>query len=524
MSKPFLDILKLPSETVLDPNTELDRRFPGLSEKYCPAFKAVIVERKIGTEKTKVWLPIAINERFFAALLTSEGHPQSPAVFDAEQAQWYLYEQVQGVYRVVLEQVLHEKISSILTEVAAVCEKENGDNVDVTPLQFEYCKNRVLAPVTTKARGLAAVNGDFWDRPELAIPCKNGVFCLERDELVPLSPDWHFQALIDAEYHAEADCPKWEKFVARSLPNDDRLLLQKIFGMLLVGKNIWQIMFLMTGAAGSGKGVICRVMASLVGKANTVTLRSDRLLERFEIGRLVNKALLYAPDVGENFLNVDGAHLLKSITGEDGFSPEYKHSNAVPPARPIHGLPVITANSRLRVRFEGDKEAWRRRLVFIHFDSSVPDAERVEGLSESLFRDEGSGILNWAIDGIRLMLRDNFKLILTDAQKKRRDGLLNESESYTAFAKEAVEPDEVLDLLDDDAYTSYVDFCTERGWAPVTPRVFGIGFKQAVVDLYGVTQSHSLRTALGKSARGWRRLKLVSRRKRHANQVDSDTR
>jgi hypothetical protein len=81
------------------------------------------------------------------------------------------------------------------------------------------------------------------------------------------------------------------------------------------------------------------------------------------MGRHRHKLLLYGPDVDENFLSNQGAALLKAITGEDPISPEYKNSIMVPAATPIKASVMMTANSRLRVRFQGDKPAWRRRLI-----------------------------------------------------------------------------------------------------------------------------------------------------------------
>jgi hypothetical protein len=89
-------------------------------------------------------------------------------------------------------------------------------------------------------------------------------------------------------------------------------------------------------------------------------------------------------------------------------------------------------------------------------------------------------------------------MLLTDTQQKVRDALLEESESYVAFARKCVMKDEMLELGTDEAYEAYVPFCVQKGWSPVTPRVFSVGFKQAVVDQYAITQSHDL-----PCGRGW---------------------
>ena len=102
------------------------------------------------------------------------------------------------------------------------------------------------------------------------------------------------------------------------------------------------------------------------------------------MGRHRHKLLLYGPDVDEDFLSNQGAPLLKAITGEDPISPEYQNSNITPAAKPIRASIIMTANSRLRIRFQGDKGAWARRFVPSPFTDEVPENERVPGFSQML--------------------------------------------------------------------------------------------------------------------------------------------
>jgi P4 family phage/plasmid primase-like protien len=514
-NNPLSSLTEQPKAAVT-PNDLLDKMYSGLSGRHGSAFNFEIREKTRVTEngekiKTQVWVPTEINERFFAALLTQEANQEDPAVFDQDENWWYRFQPRLGFYSAVKGEARQEKLSSMLFDIAKKC-RELDAPVDVSPLEFKFRKTSVLAPVVTKAIGIAAVKGDYWERPMLMVPVRNGVDSIEDGVLHPHSADWHYRGVIGADYEPTANCPRWIEFVNGALDNvDDRELLQRIFGLLMVGVNFLQIMVLMYGEAQSGKGTIARVMASLVGKENTATLRTDKLSERFELGRLRHKLLLYGPDVSQDFLNVSGAYLLKCITGEDPISPEYKNSNAVPAAQAVHGLPVVTSNSRLRVRFEGDKTAWKRRLVALNFGKAVSDIDRINSLSEILMDSEASGILNYALDGVRLLAKDGCRLGLTDRQKQVRDSLLDESKSYVAFAREGVFEDEMGQLTADQAWRGYVNFFTARGWSPAIPQVFGTGFKQVVVDLFGITQSHDLEDAVRKTCRGWHGLKLSSR-------------
>lgn len=211
--------------------------------------------------------------------------------------------------------------------------------------------------------------------------------------------------------------------------------------------------------------------------------------------------------VDEDFLSNAGAPLLKAITGEDPLSPEYKNSNMTPSARPIKALVVMTANTRLRIRSQGDKEAWRRRLIPIPFEEVVPEAERVPGYSQTLLNLQGPGILNWGLEGVRKLNQDGGRIVLSERQKKIRDALLDESEAAVAFAREAVVKEARSQLLASALYKPFVEFCNARGWAAQTPQTFLTEFKRAVVDLYGITQATDFPGRDG-NVRGWRGLRL----------------
>jgi hypothetical protein len=135
--------------------------------------------------------------------------------------------------------------------------------------------------------------------------------------------------------------------------------------------------------------------------------------------------------------------------------------------------------------------------------ASDQEAERVPGFSQMLLDTEGSGILNWGLEGARQVLADGGKIVLSARQKGIRDAILDESESSVAFAREEVVKDARGRLLASTAYEAYVKFCVRRGWAPETPQRFWTEFKRVVVDYYGVTQATDLIGADG-NVRGWR--------------------
>lgn len=488
----------------LKPSEWMKTKFAGLAECHGEPFDEIWVSTDKDNDETQMVVASAC-ESFLAATLGEMGAAQSPAVFSATHKAFFQYQLTEGIYAQTPASVLGARISSLLLECARACKHQI---VNTRSLEFRLRATRATSPVIERAKGLLAVDDTFWDIPDLVIPCKNGVIDLRVGDFVPFTPRFHFRSKLGVTFQAESGCPKWQKLLAGSLAPDDIELLQRWFGLLLFGRNIAQKMLMLIGNAQAGKGVIARIATALAGAEAVGTLRTSQLDGRFELGRLRYKRLIYGPDVSPTFLLEQGAHLLKAITGEDPQDAELKGSNQTPPAQPLRGLVLITANSRLKIRLEDDSTAWRRRLVVLKFErESISDAQQISGLSDILIVEEGAGILNWAIEGLAALDEAGFKLLLNERQQGVRDDLLSESESYKIWAHERVVRDQgdgaPSRLMVEDAFSDYIGFCDERDWVPLTRKSFTRRVSDVIAREFHVTMRRDLRTENGTYGRGW---------------------
>lgn len=104
------------------------------------------------------------------------------------------------------------------------------------------------------------------------------------------------------------------------------------------------------------------ILEGLIGRHNCCELRTEHLDQRFEIARFVGKTLLTAKDVKSSFLNTPGAAKIKALTGKDTLTADFKGVSTGVDVIGNFNV-VITANTELHVALDGDKEAWRRRLL-----------------------------------------------------------------------------------------------------------------------------------------------------------------
>jgi P4 family phage/plasmid primase-like protien len=445
-----------------------------------------------------------LNEDFLAATLGVNGTPDAPTVFVPTEDKFYQYSPTDGIFVPRREPVLQADLSKLLLESARDC----GDVCDTKAMAFRFRDSASLSSVIKRARGVLEIPNDYFatNLTEF-IPCANGMLHLEDRVLLPFSPDYRRRNKLAVSYDPKTECPLFLNTLMRQALNETDIdLVQRWCGLALIGENIAQKMLILTGTAGGGKGTFIRVLSGVIGDANLGSLRTQLLGERFELGRFLGKTLLYGADVREDFLNQRGASVLKSLTGADPVTLEFKNSNETPVVLCRFNV-VVTCNSRLTVHLEGDSEAWRRRLVVVEYNKPKPQ-HVIADLDKKILKEEGSGVLNWMLDGLDKLRADGWQLQVDDHHQTHVDNLLLESDGHAVFLRECLVHDENGQLTAPDCYAAYVNFCTQRGWNALTKNKFSSVIADEVVRQFGLTQRHDVLDATRKTQRGWKGLAL----------------
>jgi len=478
-------------------------KFPLLESQYGTA----IQECHPPAKKKSEALPFVqdVNEDFIAATLGEHGNPQAPTVFVPTEERFYQFTPTDGIFMLAREAGLNAELSALLLSCARDCR----DKFNVSNLEFKFRDTAALRGVISKAKGLLEVPPEYFesDLTEF-VPAANGMLRLSDRALLPFGPEYRRRNKFGVNYVAGAECALFTKTLLEpALSSADIDLLQRWCGLALIGVNLAQRFLILTGTASGGKGTLIRVMQGIIGSVNVGSLRPSLLTERFEIGRLLGKTLLYGADVPANFLNVKGASVLKSLTGGDPVTAELKGSNEAP-AIDCRFNCVVTCNSRLTVRLEGDADAWRRRLAIIQYERPKPDFI-IADLSERIVAKEGAGVLNWMLDGLDKLRADGWQLVLDAGQTQRVDDLLLSSESDLVFLRECVTADADGSLTVAECFEAYVQFCGNRDWSAMSHQSFGRSIKDAVTAEFSTTQRNDVTAHGGKSQRGWKGIRLL---------------
>jgi phage/plasmid-associated DNA primase len=435
-----------------------------------------------------------INENFWAAFFAT----CNEILYENRESEFYQYDG--KIYNPFSTHLLLDQLGNDLMFAA-----QNWP--DYGPLA-QLRNVRHLNGCVAQLKGKVQQEGVFEQRRKY-IHVANGVIDLTHNppKLVPFSPRLVSRNLIPVQYRPGAKCKRFLTELLKPLSGDDVVVFQKLLGMFLGGHNFLHAILILEGVARSGKSALAAVIRQLVGEHNCGELRTSQLHERFELSRYMRKILLIGADVAGDFLNQRGAHKLKGMTGGDFLEVEWKFSNKVCLILGIFNI-LITCNSRLTVKIDGDRSAWARRLIILPYKERMHQKD-IPDFAYQLVQEEGSGILNLGLEGLELLNRDiknHGAIELSAEQRQRTEALLDESEGLRYFVTRQIVTDPTEDLSSQEIIEKYAAYCAEpeHGWNFNTRKVER-QLPDLMMQLFQTAQSHSISRGLpSKNVRGYR--------------------
>ncbi len=328
----------------------------------------------------------------------------------ADQVLWYRG----GVYHVCSE-----------TEVQTECDRYLPPYIS-NPSTLRQTAQMIV--VRAKPVEYDEINAD-----ERYINVRNGLIAVPEFKLVPHTPRLLSTVQLCCEYDPSAKAPTWNRFKEDYCKNEDGVLdeemlrldrmkagiiLSSIYGYRLKGA------FVQYSVEGNtGKSVDCEILTYLLGQENTANVSfQDMSNDRWATGRCWGKRLVVVGDQGKE--SIKDSSTFKELTGGDSVSAELKGLQHF--MYKFRGVILVSCN-HLPV-FEDDKgDHMSERLNFIHSRNVIEEKDRDIYLRDKLER-ETSGILNWALEGLKDFIGNGNKLCkckssaaLMDEYRKRYD-------------------------------------------------------------------------------------------------------
>tara|TARA_R110002167_G_scaffold4692_1_gene22194 strand:- start:9335 stop:11731 length:2397 start_codon:yes stop_codon:yes gene_type:complete len=285
---------------------------------------------------------------------------------------------------------------------------------------------------------------------------RNGMLDLETGKLFPHRMGDFTTVQIPHVYDPAAECPRWLEWLAeRQEDPATRAQIQEIFGYCLGTQINYHSFFFFYGEGGTGKSTCVDVLEWLVGTENKVALELTELDNPFTRSQLVGKSLYLAKELTTKSFKHIG--LIKAIVSGDPTYVDVKYGDGFdfrPKGRLVMESNVIAATPDSSGGFE-------RRFIQVNFDKMI-DRKGMEYNFQERFKAEMSGILNWALEGYRrLVKRGRFEH--TTRSQEATDELLKHRAGLASFLKAGwvaeCEDDGTRGVRVDRLFALYNDWC-----------------------------------------------------------------
>lgn len=445
---------------------------------------------------------------FFSGLYNAK----HDVLWEPEEQRFYDYDAGSGLWRVMTEPVLVSRVHQFM--LAESRRNEIAANSPTLNME-ERLSLKLDSEVVFRLKAVAEIRDAFrrdadFTHGERFIHFGNGVFVLRDGKPAGFCKGFdkrHYSRnRCPVNYDPKADCPRTvNEFLLPALYPEtaeaDLDLLFAFIGFGFLGFNVLQKILILQGASQSGKSTFGKLAALLVGEENTAQLRTHLLHERFELGSFIGRTLLLGADVNPKFFHSPGAEVLKALTGGDLMQAELKQGNARPTFYGTFNV-IVATNDELKIKMHGDRDAWERRIVLVPFQHHELK-QRIRGFERLLVREEGSGIVNRALDAAMACLRDG-GLALNPAQRRRVLDMLDRSDPVQEFALDRIEKKDGGTLTKKDIREAFKNFCKDRRWSVPSDRDIGSRLPQVMKELFGADESNSVPDFADHAVQGYR--------------------
>ena len=373
----------------------------------------------------------------------------------------YIYDK--GIYKPYGEVVISKSVRSLLGKV---CQINHVNEVISAIKQTTFVKREDI------------------DDTKNTIVIANGILNVETLEIEPHTHERIYTTKVNVEWKPDATCEIWKKWLHETLvrgSNEEDVswkmdTIQEMFGYCLLMDVRYQKAFMLYGQPRSGKSTLINVLNILMGSDNVGAISLQYLTEnRFATSMIWNKRVNSFADLSSKSLKDVSKFMM--ITGNDPLTAEQKGRDGFtfkPVTKLIFSCNVIPRTSNKNMAFY-------RRWIIIDFPKSIPENEADDvwnsEASPLITAKELSGILNWAIEGLRRLLK-NKKFSYPYGVEQVKDMYQRGSDSISSFIMNCIEEDDDSRVKKRNVYKEYVKYCEKERLDISNVIAFGRVFKE----------------------------------------------
>jgi P4 family phage/plasmid primase-like protien len=261
-------------------------------------------------------------------------------------------------------------------------------------------------------------------------------------------------------YDQSKDCLTFKKFISEILSPEDIQGVQEELGAILYKKYMTKKLSIYVGGTDTGKTTLIIVFSTLLGLENVSSLSIQELASKnpFFLAQLYGKMANIRDDVSKDIISSVGK--LKELTGGYQVNGQKKFKDLFNFLN--YAYLIFTCNYLPPI--EEDDEAFFNRVMIRHFNKRFggkvkPDRELVKKLTTP---DELSGILNWALEGLKRLRDNGWNFSNTVSSDATREEYKRQSDPVWAFSADCLDPDTEGVITKERSYNAFKEYCIKN--------------------------------------------------------------
>ena len=351
-----------------------------------------------------------------------------------------------------------------------------------------------IRAMLTEAKPYLAVGMEELDRNPWLVNCQNGTLDLRTGKLKDHDPADRITKIVPVEYHPEASCPRFLRFLKETLVDDGVIKFVKRYsGYTLTGITRERLLAILYGFGKNGKTTLVELLQDVMGDYATNTDTETLLMKRYQgvsndVAALKGARFVSAAEVEQGRRLAESK--VKQLTGRDTVTARYLFGEPFN-FRPEFKLWLSTNNKPV---IQGTDDAIWDRIRLIPFTQRF-DGERQDPKLPEKLRSELAGVLAWMVEGC--LEWQEHGLGQPDSVREATDQYRAEMDTLAAFIEDRCVVREGIVAPATPLYKQYQMWCDDAGEKPETQKVFGMRLRER-----GFT-SDKIKRGPHKDRKGW---------------------
>lgn len=259
---------------------------------------------------------------------------------------------------------------------------------------------------------------------------------------------------------------------------DLKCYVQQIIGLAAIGGVFEESLIIAYGEGRNGKSTLFNVIAKVLGSYSgslsaDVLTNSCRRNIKPELAELRGKRFVIASELEEgNGLNTA---VLKQLCSTDPIYAEPKYR------RPFSFIPthlVVLCTNHLPSISTMDTGTWRRIKV-VPFNAVIQGSSETKNYTERLFKDAGGAILKWVMDGSKMVIENDCKIVVPEVVQNAIDEYRATNNDFKDFLDDCCKRCDGYSISSGELYTAYRNYAMAQGSFPKNKHDFYSNLERA---------------------------------------------